>query len=245
MNTKIIFLALLLVLFFSLTGLSCNKKNQNQASPTPTPTSTAPANLAQPNLIDTDPAAIETIASQNYELAKSKAISWKPDAVVVTAQVKLPADLALNKANETYIFGSASDTVHWWSFSVSEQTGKYIRAIIPKEDYLGTDAKPINVKYWRMNYAKALQLTDKSGGSEFRSANPDTQITATLHQAQPNNWLWWEIEYKSASSKLILKVNPNDANIVDEQGNPVSTGDTTRSETTGGAENNTSTNSQQ
>lgn len=228
---------------FSLTGLSCSKTNdktQETTSPSPSASATA-TNLATSNLTNTDATTSDSLMVQNYELARTKAASWKPDAVIVTIQVKLPADLSTNKANETFIFGSASDTNNWWSFSVSEQSGKFIRAIIPKEDYLGTGVMPIQTKYWKMNYAKAFQLADAAGGSNFRNNNPDTQITETLHQTQPNGWLWWEVEYKSATNKLVLKVNPNDANIVDEMGNPVSATGSNSGQVTGGAENNTGT----
>lgn len=242
MGTKLKLITLMgfVLLFASLTGLSCSKKTDTTATSTPTATETTASNLASPNLVDSDATSLEAVATQNYELAKNKATSWKPDAVLVTEQVKLPTDLGLNKANETYIFGSASDTANWWSFSVSESTSKFIRALIPKEDYLGTNINPINAKYMKMNYAKAFQAADKATGSTFRSQNPDSQVTLTLHTATPNNWLWWDVEYKSASNKLVLKVNPNDGNVVDEQGNPVSTGTTT-----GGAANGTNTTTSQ
>lgn len=235
--------AFLIVLALSLTGLSCSKtgtNTQDTASPSPSASATA-TNVATSNLTNTDASTADSLMVQNYELARTKAASWKPDAVLVAVQVKLPLDLSVNKANETFIFGSASDTNNWWSFSVSEQSGKFVRAIIPKEDYLGTDIKPIQTKYWKMNYAKAFQLADAAGGSAFRNNNPDTQVTQTLRQMQPNGWLWWEVEYKSPTNKLILKVNPNDANIVDESGNPVSATGSNSGQVTGGAENNTGT----
>ena len=37
---------------------------------------------------------------------------------------------------------------------------------------------------------------------------------------------WWEIEYKAGTNSLIIKVNPNDGQVVDENGNPLSSGGT-------------------
>lgn len=231
-DKKIILILFLLFMAFAVFG--CKKQ---EATPTATPAETVPSvtdNLPSSNLTNVDAATIDTIIQQNYNLAKVKAQEWKPDAVLVTISVKFPQDLAVNAADETFIFGSASNSNDWWSFSVSEKTSRYIRAVIPKEDYLGTDVQPINLSYWKLNYGKAFQLTEANGGQAFRSANQNSSVTATLHQTQPRGWLWWEIEYKSSTGKLVIKVNPNTADIVDENGNPLSSGGTS------GASNTTS-----
>lgn len=231
-STKVLLLFGSLTVVLSLSGLNCGlKKTTTTTTSTPTATS---SNLAASNLINADSVSLDASISKNYQTAKSKASLWKPDATLATIQIKLPVDLAANSANETYIFGSAADTSNWWTISIAEQSGNYVRAVIPKEDYLGSSIKPIDTKFWRMNYVKAFQLADKNGGEKFRQDNADTQVTTTLHNTQPKGWLWWEIEYKSASNKLIIKVNPNDGNIVDEQGNPISTGEATASSVTGG-----------
>ena len=221
------------ILVFALTviGAGCKKKD---ATATPTPTNTvnsADANLAASNLTNADPTTIDTIINQNYNLAKTKAQEWKPDAVLVSLSVKMPSDLAVGNADETYIFGSATEQADWWSFSISESTSRYIRAIIPKEDYLGTDVKPINSSYWKMNYGKVFQLTDVAGGQSFRASNPGSLITATLHQTQPRGWLWWDVEYKSATNRLLIKVDPNKGEVVDESGNPLTPGTATTAPT--------------
>ncbi|MCK4313104.1 MAG: hypothetical protein KAW88_10260 [Candidatus Cloacimonetes bacterium] len=224
--------AVILLVSISILFAGCKQK---EPDPSPAPTSTIPVaneNLPTNNLINVDVVTIDTIVQQNYNLAKVKAEEWKPDAVLVTISVKFPQDLAISAADETFIFGSAEDTVNWWSFSISEKTSRYIRAIIPKEDYLGVDIQPINMDYWKMNYSQAFQLAEANGGQAFRSQNTNASITATLHHTQPRNWLWWEIEYKFGTNKLVIKVNPNDGQIVDETGNPLSTGGTTPAATT-------------
>lgn len=219
---KIIIISGIVLLGLTLTGC---KKTETTATPTPSATVTT-SNLPASNLTNVDPTAVDTVVQQNYNLAKVKAQEWKSDAVLVSLSVKLPSDLSVNASDETYVFGSATDTTNWWSFSISEKTSRYIRASIPKEDYLGADVTPINISYWKMNYAKAFQLAEVNGGSAFRAINPSATVTTTLHQTQPRGWLWWDIEYKAGTNSLIIKVNPNTGDVVDESGNPLTSGTT-------------------
>lgn len=190
--------------------------------------------LAANNLTNIDPTSIDSVIKKNYADAKVKATSWKSDAIIATVSVKLPIDLATNKAEETYIFGSATESNYWFSYSVSEaDPSKFIRAIIYKEDYLGTGIKPINTTYWKMNYIKAFQLAEAAGGKNFRALNKNSVITTTLNHSQPKGWLWWEVKYQSTTTtdKLILKVNPGDNNVIDANGNPVTTSEQTTTKT--------------
>lgn len=221
-----------IIIISSLTGLSCSlfsKKTDTTATDTTTNTTTTDTSLATTNLTNVEATSVDDLVTTNYNLAKSKAQDWKSDAVLVNLTVKLPKNLATNQATETYVFGSAQDASNWFSFSISESSSKYIRAIIPKEDYLGTDVKPINSTYWKINFIKALQLAETNGGKTFREANQNTEVVATLGHGLPKSWLWWQIDYKSADTgeKLIIKVNPNDNTVVDENGNPLSTSTTT------------------
>lgn len=230
MNKKniIVLGILILCLVFCVSGC---KKTSSTPSASPSASNLADSNLAVSNLTNTDASAVDTIIQQNYNLAKVKALEWKPDAVLVSLSVKMPIDLATNSSDETYIFGSASDGKNWWSFSVSEKTQRYIRAIIPKEDYLGTEVQPINSSYWKSNYGKALQLAEANGGQAFRAINSNTAITATLHHTEPRNWLWWDLEYKSGDNKISFKINPNTNEIFDESGNPLTSGVSTSAAT--------------
>jgi len=232
-NKKLIIVSFLIVLALAITFTGCKKEEEKiEATPSPTETATTVSNLATTNLTNVNPTTIDTIVTQNYNLAKVKAQEWKEDAVLVSIAIKLPYDLAVNASNDTFIFGSASDSANWWSFSISEKDSRYIRAIIPKEDYLGTNVQPVNMSYWKMNYGQAFQLAEANGGQAFRNVNPNTTVTATLHHTQPRNWLWWEIEYKSSTNKLVIKVNPNDGQVIDENGNPLSAGGSITTNTT-------------
>lgn len=151
--------------------------------------------------------------------AQEKARAWQSDAILSYVSVELPTDLALNAATTTTVFGSAKDANNWFTYSLSEATAKSIRAIIPKEDYLGTAINPINLNYWKMNYVEAFQLADANGGADFREKHPDARVTLYLSHRAPNQWLWWTVQYKaSANALLTLLVNPNQGEVIDSGG---------------------------
>lgn len=209
-----------LLIAFSLTG--CLKSN-----PTETPTteeSTTSSQTTEPvttvsDLTNLAPASFDTDLMTHFTLGKAAARAWKPDAVLSYVSVTL-ATLAPNKGSEVYVFGSASDLDNWFTYSVSQDTGKSVRAIIPKADYLGSQLTPINEAYWSMNYVQALQLAEQNGGATFRISNPNPQMTVYLSNRTPRGWLWWTVEYTGASGEtLVLLINPYLGGVADAQGN--------------------------
>ena len=211
---KIGLLGLGLVVLFSLSGASCNWFNKKNTTPN--------TNTAE-SLTNVDPTSIDSSLATYLQLAKTKAAEWKRDAALYYVSIKLPVSLLPALANETYVFGSASDANNWWTISIAEGSGKYLRAIIPKEDYLGNTLKPINEQYWKTNYLTAFQVAEKNGGSTFRTNNIDTEVTMNLSQGEPKGWLWWYAEYKapSGNSQKII-INPSDKSVVDDSGNIIS-----------------------
>lgn len=202
----------LAVVVITMTGLSCNLFKKKTTDTTTTTTTT-------PALLAADSTSINQLANANLDQAKTKAKDWKTDTTLYAVNIKLPKDLSVNKAIETFIFGSTIETTNWWTFAISENSAKYVRAIVPKTDYLSTITKAIGMSYWKINYLEALKVADTHGGKTFRDKNADTQITLNLSQAEPKGWLWWIVDYESASGETLkVRVNPTDSTVVDEQG---------------------------
>lgn len=168
------------------------------------------------------PTSVDVQLTTNLNRATSAATTWQPDAVLTYVSVEVPASLAPDAGNEVYVFGSPKDATNWWTYSIAEENGKFVRAIIPKEDYLGADVVPINTEYWQMNYVEALQLAEGSGGASFRSAHEGTRVTTFLSQRSPRGWLWWTVEYTAPTGDVFtLLVNPFRGEVVDETGTEV------------------------
>lgn len=218
--------ALFFVLALTLTG--CGLKSDDQAT-TDTSTDTT---TEEPLTTDTTPTTndLSTITpgsvapdlDAHYAAAQAAAQAWQADAVLTYVSVDVPTTLATGQSNEVYVFGSASDSANWWTYSVSQATGKFVRALIPKEDYLGADIVPINTDYWTMNYVEAFQLAEANGGAAFRLLNPNSTITLFLSQRAPRGWLWWTAEYAAPSGETFaLLANPFRGEVVDEAGTEV------------------------
>lgn len=204
----------------SLTG--CLKSRTTDNTTTSTAPETTESTTQTPTVSDLTtlaPATFDTDLTTHFTLGSAAATAWKPDAVISYVSVTLPT-LTPNTGSEVYVFGSASDLDNWFTYSVSQETGKSVRAIIPKADYLGSQLTPINQAYWSMNYVQALQLAEQNGGATFRINNPNPQLTIYLSNRTPRGWLWWTVEYKAASgATLVLLINPYLGGVKDEQGN--------------------------
>jgi len=218
----------LVVLVLSLTGAICQKQEE---TPTPTETPTETPTPVVNDLTTIDYSTINSMVMNNYTTAKQKATTWKGDAKLYNYTVKLPIDLSINNGTETFVFGSDSDKLNWWVLSVSESTNKSLRALIPKEDYLGNTLAPINTSFWKTNYLQAFQKAEIYQGKTFREANANSEITINLSMGEPKGWLWWVVEYKAPSGNILkVRVNPSDLTVVDDLGNIVQT---TQTGTTG------------
>ncbi|MCL5795818.1 MAG: hypothetical protein M1338_05700 [Patescibacteria group bacterium] len=232
MNNKNIFIiSAFLLVFLSLSGASCNwfsKNNANSASPTPTATNTATTAAGYGQLLTASPSAISSLFNSNLTQAEAKAKSWKQDAKLYAVNIKLPKNLGTNQAIETFIFGSDQDKNYWWTDAISENSGNFVRAIVPKEDYLSEVKTPINNNYWKINYLDALLIAEDNGGKAFREKDPDSQISLNLYNSQPKGWLWWLVEYKNTNGEsLKVRINANDQSVVDESGTVITTGSST------------------
>lgn len=228
----------ILFMAISLTGASCG--NSTTSVPTQSPTATSSTTSNAQNLTNVATTVASASFDANYKLAQDKAKIWKSDAELVYVSVKLPISLEVGNTTTSFTFGSKSDADNWWNISISEKTGKYIRAIIPKADYLGTAQKTVDTSFWKINYLEAFQIAEKNGGQAFRQANQDVEATVTLAKSDPKGWTWWLVEYKTPTGSITkVRINPGDKSVVDDTGNVVSTSTNSNTTTTN---NNNNTN---
>ncbi len=202
----------------SLPRFGTSTKLESVTSTATSSTETA-AQPAAPALKAASPTTFDQPIAAALGAAQERARAWQSDAVLSYVSVELPADLAVTAATDTYVFGSNKDSTNWFTYSFAEATAKSIRAIIPKDDYLGSTVSPINSSYWKMNYVEAFQLADANGGADFRTKHPDARVTLYLSHRAPNQWLWWTVQYKAAATTILtLLVNPNQGEVIDSGG---------------------------
>ncbi len=195
---------------------------RRDAEPEPQDTSDTTPQPTVSDLTTLPPSSFDQELATHLEQATEAATTWKEDALLTYVSVELPASLVPNSGNEVYVFGSAGDVENWYTYSIAQETGKFVRAIIPKEDFLGRDLEPINQEFWTMNYVEALQLAELNGGFDFRTTNPGTTATTFLSHRAPRNWLWWTVEYTAPTGQqLTLLVNPFRGEVVDETGTEI------------------------
>lgn len=199
---------ILLVLLIGLaSGCSLKKSSTSE-------TSTAPA---VSDFVNQDSKTVMAKTQENLSKAKNESTAWEKDAVFVGYNFKVPQDLDPKSLTETFVFGSSSEENFWWTYSIDSQ-GKSVRALVAKEDYLGKDLQPIQEQFWKKSYIDVLKTAESNGGLTFRSQNPEAEITLVLSQSAPNNWLWYVIEYRGATTSQKIRISANDGKVYNEQG---------------------------
>jgi hypothetical protein len=153
----------------------------------------------------------------NLVKAKTAAANWKNDAQFYAYNFNVPASLSPTDLTETFVFGSTSEPDNWWTYSI-DSNGKAVRALVPKDDFLGRDLQMINETYLKVGYSEALKTADENGGLVYKSKYPNFSETLTMTEGAPNNWLWYVIEFKSAEGTEKIRISANDGKIYNDQG---------------------------
>lgn len=166
------------------------------------------------NLSNIDPKDYDTLVKNEYAAATAKALDANPKNVFSALVVELPGTLEVNSGNDRFIYASPTDKANNWTITFSELTGNFIRAIIPKEDYLG-NLTVVNTNLWKFHYVTALQIAEKNGGKDWREKNTPTGVTLTLKHGEPNDWLTWTVEYQSKTDKLVKKIDANSGKLIE------------------------------
>lgn len=226
---RVLKIVVLLVVPFLLTG--CLPKKDTKSKPisksagletSPKPSTSPVTTIVEGTYLTIEPEELAENLAATRQLAEEKVKAWQADAVLYHLSVTLPADLAAGQATEVYTFGSKGDAYNWWTITSSGKTGKSVRAIIPKEDYLGTELKPIPTQFWKINYIEALQLAQAAGGGEYLASYPDARINLGLSVSQPKDYLWWSVEYQASDQPALrILINPATKEAVNESGVPI------------------------
>ena len=201
-----IFLGILAVaLIITLILSFVSKKDATQTGSNQSATS---GTTAQPesNLTTADPSDYDDILKTELAAATKFAIEFNPDYKISVVEVEIGASLQPETINTRYAFSTAKDIRNNWVYTTSQDNGSFLRALIPKADYLG-DIVPINMSLWKYNYIPVLQMVDKTAGKDWRSKNTLTGIKMTLKESADLKNLYWTVEYLGDNGNSITVVD--------------------------------------
>lgn len=218
---------------FFITGCGLKKPVKSQTSPKPFESagktgSTQARVVSENSYLGIEASTVERAMAESLAKAEEKAKLWKADAAIIHYSVRFVPELTVGAITETFSYGSPAQAFDWWTITIAGKTGKAVRAVIPKEDYLGTSYTAIPRTYWKSNYVDALQLADTHGGFEYRTKYPDSEIAATLAVGEPKGYLWWSVDYRSPiADPLVILINASTKEVFDSAGTPLSKPTTT------------------
>ncbi len=168
------------------------------------------------NLTNIDAATLDADIKNQLSTADSKAAETDKKNVLIAVEVRLPQSLASSSGDTSYIYSSMSDKTNNWIVTLSNTSNNFLRAKVPKEDYIG-DLKPVNRSYWKINYIAALQVAEKNGGLDFRNANEISEIKLLLKNSDPKNWLYWFVSYSGKNNIKQFQIDASTGSLIVQQ----------------------------
>lgn len=171
---------------------------------------------ASSNLVD-----LATVDAKDYDeliktelsTANSKALADDSANRLNAIAIELPS-LQLNAGQTKYIFSSANNPNENWTITFSEETGKFLRAKVPKDDYMGSLSE-MNTSLWKFNYVTAIQIFEKNGAKEWRQSNGLSAVSIILKHGGQNNWLLWYMSYSSGTASFDRIIDANSGKVIE------------------------------
>jgi hypothetical protein len=170
-------------------------KNKKQAAAVQETEQAAP----KIDLSNADPVDFNDTTKNELDLAYGKAKEENPDNVLTAIVIDFGPKLDPETVVTRYLFKSEADTANNWLITINAVSHNYIRALIPKSDYMG-DLTAIDLALIKFNYVTAFQLANQNGGSEKLSASGFSGVEMTLKQDSAKNWLVWNVSYQADSN---------------------------------------------
>jgi len=203
----IIVVAIVVALVWSYLDKRSQEKKAEQ-------TATTQETVQITNLTNIDATEFDQFVKDEYAVASSKALETNSKYQLSAIVVELPASLEVNSGTDRYVFVSDKDTLNNWVITFSQENQSYLRALIPKGDYIG-NAPVMDTTLWKFNFVTALQIAEENGGMGFREANSLESVTMTLRHTEPNNWLLWNVEYKARGTSFKVNIDANSGKVTE------------------------------
>jgi len=208
---------LMLVLLMVLVTVGCTKRAlQNNTEETSNTANeiTNTANEIANNTVNenatgsglADPDIAATLATSELNRATELTKAIQKDVVLAAISTKYINSLSDESGLSTnyYIFISPTKPDYYFLVNMPRNaTEQPKRFIMLQQDFsdLGFSILPVPYEYWKINYAKALQLAEQAGGAKFRTGHKNFEVSEIL--ARPSGGsgesyhLQWHIAYKA------------------------------------------------
>ncbi|MCX6810773.1 MAG: hypothetical protein NTY30_03540 [Candidatus Berkelbacteria bacterium] len=193
-----------------------NKSSQQSTATTTSQQTTSSTTVTTPtisNLTNIDPKNLTDTINAQLSLADTQAAAVDKKLQLSAIEVDLPGTLDQGSGSTYYIYSTTSDTVNNWVIAISNSDNKYVRSKTVKADYMG-NVTTINRSFLKTSYVVAIQIAEKNGGKDYRQGNTLTAAKLTLKNSGANNWLYWTVEYDTASSQKQFQIDASTSAIV-------------------------------
>lgn len=226
---------LIVVLLMVLVTVGCTKRALNENTENIDNTTNEVSNVANEianEVVDnsagsgiTDPDAAALLATAELADATTRAKAIQKDVVLAAISTKYINSLSDSVGLSTNYYFFLSPTKLDYYFLVNmprnslEEPKRFMMLQQDFED-LGFSLLPVPFEYWKINYAKALQLAEAAGGAKFRVAHKNFEVSQILARTSGGDdvthHLQWHISYKAkdgSGALLQLQVHANTGDV--------------------------------
>lgn len=186
-------------------------------------TNEAVDNSAESGIVDSDAAALSATA----ELAEATALAMaiQKDVVLAAISTKYINSLSdsVGLSTNYYFFLSPTKLDYYFLVNMPRNAMEEPkRFMMLQQDFndLGFSLLPVPFEYWKINYAKALQLAEGAGGAKFRAGHKNFEVSQILARTSGGDdvthHLQWHISYKAkddSGTVFQLQVHANTGNV--------------------------------
>ncbi len=205
-----------LVIFSSIFVSGCSLFGKSQTSEEPPVVIETPPEVSLDYYKVTDINANLQSAKDRYNLANGLALKWQADAVLLLLSTRYVDSLSEDGAVDRFLFSSNIQPDVYFAIDIArDDLTRYTRNLIYVEDYaLKSGVMPIPMKYFKTTSSEALEIADSMGGAQFRSDNPNYEVTMVLSLAGGNNLAWYVVYSAPGIDSFEVIVNANDRTII-------------------------------
>jgi uncharacterized protein YceK len=203
------------------TNNTVDNSTTNQVSDSTTNTTTNNTTTNSVIGLPTVTQALKSKLIQETQLASEQIKKLQPTAQLVLVSMKFTnsfSDIS-GLTNNFYIYKSSADPNYYYLVDSPRDGTKPRRFLTPTEDFeFELNLMPIPLEYWKLTYVDAINKAEAIGGAEFRTKNPNWEVTEVLGLPAGQSKLAWTVSYRALTGSNLLKVyvdaNTGDARIV-------------------------------
>lgn len=192
--TIAIVVILILTVLTIFVGVVIRKKQTSSTKDQETAEETPTEELQEesPTGLALDAELLDQVEKDRFQIAVPLARSWQKDSLLYAVDGSAEAGFSPAGVTIRFVFGSRFDQKNWFTVSFAGERDNYIRAVVPRADYLSNITQSVNFDYYKTRFGQALET---AGTDSLIDQSDVFQSSFQLRHGEPNGYLSWYVTF--------------------------------------------------